>query len=246
MKRGGTEARRGRAREGGFEAVAAFRRERLGEVGASQARGCRARPASGPPARRSPCLRAPVLALLSLAFLSGCFLFPKTPDPIAYLAPAASPLEAAPFEQAAPVLRLAPVGSADHLQELVVWHKDGIVGFYDARRWVEPPAALVEEAVRAALFDTGRFRPATAGPHPVLQLDVEAFDEVIAADDSEAALTVRATLFNDAATGLWTRTYRLTAPVQSDDPAAFGAAMSSLLADLRAQLATDIATALAR
>jgi ABC-type uncharacterized transport system auxiliary subunit len=77
------------------------------------------------------------------------------------------------------------------------------VGFYDDSRWTERPEAYVARALDRALFGSGRLRHVLAGPAPVLDVRVLAFEEVRAqSGSSRRARVALAVLLHDDRTVL--------------------------------------------
>jgi ABC-type uncharacterized transport system auxiliary subunit len=129
---------------------------------------------------RGALLAALVVTLPSL----GCAAFSKsTPLEIRYFTPEIEPPGAqhsqAPTDPATASLRLGRVVGGPELGEEMQWRESPLeVGFYDNTRWTERPEAYVSRALSRALFGSGRLRHVLAGPAPVLDVRVLAFEEV--------------------------------------------------------------------
>jgi ABC-type uncharacterized transport system auxiliary subunit len=129
---------------------------------------------------RGALLAALVVTLPSL----GCAAFSKsTPLEIRYFTPEIEPPGAqhsqAPTDPATASLRLGRVVGGPELGEEMQWRESPLeVGFYDNTRWTERPEAYVSRALNRALFGSGRLRHELAGPAPVLDVRVLAFEEI--------------------------------------------------------------------
>jgi uncharacterized lipoprotein YmbA len=127
-----------------------------------------------------------LMALVGTLSTAGCAAFSKsTPLEIRYFTPeaAAEPPRAQLSEPAAGAptvaLRLGRVVGGPELGEEIAWRESPMeVGFYDNSRWTERPEAYVARALDRALFGGGRLRHVLAGPAPVLDVRVLAFEEV--------------------------------------------------------------------
>ncbi len=127
---------------------------------------------------------AQLMALLGTLSPLGCAALSKsTPLEIRYFTPEAEPVGAqlsqAPAGAHTVSLRLGRVVGGPELGEEIAWRDSPIeVGFYDDSRWTERPEAYVARALDRALFGSGRLRHVLAGPAPVLDVRVLAFEEV--------------------------------------------------------------------
>jgi ABC-type uncharacterized transport system auxiliary subunit len=125
-----------------------------------------------------PMALVPMLSMLACAALSK-----STPLEIRYFTPEAEPAGAQLSETPAVAptvsLRLGRVVGGPELGEEIAWRDSPMeVGFYDNSRWTERPEAYVARALDRALFGSGRLRHVLAGPAPVLDVRVLAFEEV--------------------------------------------------------------------
>jgi cholesterol transport system auxiliary component len=118
--------------------------------------------------------------LLLVAFQGGCALTSKgeamspryfNPQPAALTESRAA---AQPFD-----LRLGQVSSASHLDERISYRVSASeVGFYDDRRWTEPPEAYLRRALERELFEQRRLSRIVTGAAPVLDVELTAFEEL--------------------------------------------------------------------
>lgn len=119
------------------------------------------------------------LALLLALAPSSCALtskgdalslryFDPVPTPRSRPAPAEQPYE----------LRLGQVASASNLDERIAYRKSAAeVGFYEDRRWTEPPEAYLRRALERELFEQRRLNRVITGPAPVLDVELTTFEE---------------------------------------------------------------------
>ncbi|HYP87528.1 MAG TPA: ABC-type transport auxiliary lipoprotein family protein, partial [Polyangiaceae bacterium] len=78
-----------------------------------------------------------------------------------------------PFE-----LRLGQVSSASNLDERIAYRVSSAeVGFYEDRRWTEPPEAYLRRALEKDLFEERKLTRIITGPAPVLDVELSAFEE---------------------------------------------------------------------
>jgi ABC-type uncharacterized transport system auxiliary subunit len=154
--------------------------------------------------------RGALLTALAGTLTLGCAALSKsTPLEIRYFTPEAEPAEAQisqPAAAGAPTasLRLGRVVGGPELGEEIAWRESPMeVGFYDDSRWTERPEAYVARALDRALFGSGRLRHVLAGPAPVLDVRVLAFEEVRAqSGSSRRARVALAVLLHDDRTVL--------------------------------------------
>lgn len=78
-----------------------------------------------------------------------------------------------PFE-----LRLGQIASASNLDERIAYRVSSAeVGFYEDRRWTEPPEAYLRRALEDELFEQRKLTRIITGPAPVLDVELTAFEE---------------------------------------------------------------------
>jgi hypothetical protein len=125
-----------------------------------------------------------LMTLVGTLSTPGCAALSKsTPLEIRYFTPevelAGAQLSQAPARAPTVSLRLGRVVGGPELGEEITWRDSAMeVGFYDQSRWTERPEAYVARALDRALFGSGRLRHMLAGPAPVLDVRVLAFEEV--------------------------------------------------------------------
>jgi cholesterol transport system auxiliary component len=187
------------------------------------------------------------LALSSL--LAGCAFMSKgeavSPR---YFSPALEPARE-PAEAAAPApeLRIGRVESAAHLEERIAYRiSDSELGYYDDRRWTEPPEEFVRRALESQLFETHAFRRVVSGEAPTLDVEVLSFEE-LRQGPTRARLSLLITL-RDARHALLERTLSIEVPLaagaESDAGPALAAAMASALARATQEIAGRVGAAL--
>jgi ABC-type uncharacterized transport system auxiliary subunit len=186
------------------------------------------------------------IALALLPALLGCLPDVMVAEPryFAPLAPAAPAETPAAWPGEAPLLRLRRVQSAVHLRERIVWRRsEAEFGFRELERWTQPPADWVEQWLARELFERRGLRRAIAGPHPLLQVDVLAFDEVLEPERA-ARVELTARLSDARGQALLERTYAAQQPLGGRDPGELSRAMGAALAGVVARLGGDASEAL--
>lgn len=134
--------------------------------------------------RLSVALPAGIFAAAALAVFAcgSCALLSKSaPIVPRYFSPERSSRRARPTQRLAGAgveLRLGHVGSAAHLDELLVY-RDTVseIGYYRLRRWTETPANYLERRLARVLFEQRGLRQVVGGS-PTLEVQLTAFEEV--------------------------------------------------------------------
>ncbi len=99
-----------------------------------------------------------------------------------YFNPLPSAPRPAPPASQAFELRLGQLSSASNLDERIAYRiSSAEVGFYEDRRWTEPPEAYLRRALERDLFEQRKLTRIIAGPAPVLDVELTAFEEQKAA-----------------------------------------------------------------
>lgn len=187
-----------------------------------------------------------VLAALAILTLAGCFL--RRAEAPRFYRPASVALDAADDDAAAPAdagiaVRLPTVRSAPFLRERMVWRSSAVeYGLYEQRRWFELPTRYVRRALATALQDTPGVRLGDASAAARLDVEILAFDEVLAQHHAHVVLAV--TVRNGTETRL-ARTFAAEAPITGDDGAAVAEAMGRALDAVVQEVATATARTLA-
>ncbi|HTJ84178.1 MAG TPA: ABC-type transport auxiliary lipoprotein family protein [Polyangiaceae bacterium] len=120
----------------------------------------------------------PILAL----WLAGCALTSNAP-PVQTREFTPERLEAAAPKPAASgeptEIRLGRIRSSANLRRHIVFRVSGVeLAEYADLEWTENPEEYARRAVSRALFDSGANRQAVGGGHPILDLELLAFEEV--------------------------------------------------------------------
>jgi len=187
--------------------------------------------------------------LLSLA-IAGC-LFRATDAPRFYR-PASVALDGADAAAAATdgtrgataSVRLHTVHGAPFLRERMVWRASDVeYGLYEQRRWFELPSRYVRRALANTLAATPGIRLVDDVGAPRLDVEVLAFDEVVA-PKHEASVALAATLREGDRTTL-DRTYAAQVAITTADGAGTAEAMGKALDEVSRSVADAVATALA-
>jgi len=184
---------------------------------------------------------------LLLLLLAGCLPDVMVAEPRYYapVPPASAPVEVTASPGTAPLLRMRRVAAAVHLRERIVWRRsESELGFHELSRWTQPPAHWVEQWLARELFERRGLRRALAGAHPLLRVELLAFDEVL--EPQRAARVELAALLSDASgAALLERTYVAEQTLDGRDAKALSRAMGMALADAISRLGNDTALALA-
>jgi cholesterol transport system auxiliary component len=127
--------------------------------------------------------RAALAAALALA--PACALLSKSePNVPRYFSPETATATAAPPAPAPASgleLRLGVVNADGYIKDKIV-HRDSAfeVGYYEERLWTDKPEAYVRRALARDLFDRRGVREVVSGVGTTLDVDVVAFEEVMA------------------------------------------------------------------
>jgi cholesterol transport system auxiliary component len=119
--------------------------------------------------------------------LSGCALTSKAPPlDIHYYSPApegarddgAASRQPSSHASAPPIIELGRITSSGSLRARIAHRESAVeLGLYETRRWTDDPDVYVRRALEHHLFDRGAFGHAVDGRHPMLDLEVIAFEE---------------------------------------------------------------------
>ncbi len=176
--------------------------------------------------------------------LGGCLF--RTVEAPRFYRPAAAALDAETEPSDAPAgnpVRLGSVRSAPFLRERIVWRASPVeYGLYEQRRWFELPSRYVRRALASTLATTPGLRPSQDVAAPRLDVEVTAFDEILA-PKHEAQVALVATL-RDGTQQRFERTFAARVPIAADDGAATAEAMGRALDEAVKQVAAATAKAL--
>lgn len=76
-------------------------------------------------------------------------------------------------------LRFGPVTAAVYLKERIAFRDSSFeVGYLEDARWTERPETFVRRALSRALFEKRGIQQIVSGPGPILEVELEAFDEL--------------------------------------------------------------------
>jgi cholesterol transport system auxiliary component len=82
------------------------------------------------------------------------------------------------------LLRLGQVEAASYLEERMAYRvDDNELGYYDDRRWTEPPEQYLRRALERELFERRGVRRVLSGPAATLDVELTAFEEVRGAQE---------------------------------------------------------------
>ena len=192
-------------------------------------------------------LRAAALALSAL-LCAGCALTSKSDSVILrYFTPERASLESAatkapsapPTANADLELRLGRVDAASYLRDRLVYrNSDYEVGFYDELRWTERPESYLKRALARSLFEEHGIRQMVSGAGLVLEVELDAFEELRA--PQHVAHVEIAWMLHGAQAALAQRTLVVDRPLTSDAPDAVAGALADALHEAIARLTTDV------
>jgi ABC-type uncharacterized transport system auxiliary subunit len=189
--------------------------------------------------------RAPITRCAIGAFLlfSAC-VFHDAPAPHYFAPPSA--LDAAddpPLNSAtlATPVRLLPVRTASYLGEQIAWRVSDVErGLYEERRWTEFPSRYVERAMALALDHTAGIRRVDSGQVATLNLELIAFDEILA-PTHEAGVEIVASLRSPDRVPIFQHDFRSQRPIADAQPSSAARAMGLALDDAVTQVAAAVA-----
>jgi cholesterol transport system auxiliary component len=194
---------------------------------------------------------AAVLSIAMSPTLAGCGLFSKG-EPLTprYFSPEPR-VEAAPSKPG-PVpnveLRLGNVDSAAYLEERIAYRpRPSELGYYEDRRWTEPPSAYLRRSLSRELFERRGLARIVSGVGPTLDVELVSFEEIRGAP-AHARVALHFSL-RDERRALLERTIVVEESLTSDpkDPdgaARLTAAMAKALASAVSQVADQTTAAL--
>jgi cholesterol transport system auxiliary component len=167
-----------------------------------------------------------------------------------YFSPAFEPVrEPAESDSARPELRVGRIAPAAHLEERIAYRlSDSELGYYEDRRWTEPPEQFVRRALDSELFETHAFRRVVSGAAPTLDVEVLSFEELRESPPSaRLSLLIR---LRDERHALFERTVSVEVPLAlgptGDEGPALAAAMASALSRAVKEVAERVNTELGR
>jgi ABC-type uncharacterized transport system auxiliary subunit len=186
----------------------------------------------------------PSWLLAWLMVLGGCLF--RTTDSPRFFRPVSATLDATVEDDAASpaaggiAIRLREVRSEPFLRERIVWRVSEVeYGFYEQRRWIDLPAHYVERALRTRLSATPGLRLTDDPRAAALQVEVLAFDDVLA--PTHVANVALVVALQDPVRGrLFARTLDARVGIENGDPASTAKAMGRALDDAVAQVADAV------
>lgn len=139
-------------------------------------------------------------------------------------------------------LRLGLVGSAAHLEERIAYRlSDTELGYYEDRRWTEPPEQYLRRALEGELFEKRGFRRVVSGSAPTLDVELVSFEE-LRHGEPRARLGLRFSLRDDRRS-LLERTLVVERPLgaaSGDGGPELAVAMARVLDEAVAEVAEQI------
>lgn len=171
----------------------------------------------------------------ALGVLPGCALLSKsTPIVPRYFTPELEEAITSGSQSASEQrLRLGRVQAGKHLRERMAYRtSDGEIGYYDDRRWTEPPASYLHRALSRSLFEVRGVTRVVSGAAPTLEAELIAFDEVKGKDHRARVVIVMSLDANGV--GAAQRTITVEVPVSGsneEDPAPVVNALSQAMSE---------------
>ncbi|HZP43400.1 MAG TPA: ABC-type transport auxiliary lipoprotein family protein [Candidatus Binatia bacterium] len=191
-------------------------------------------------------MRRPALAAVAVLSCAGCFVA-NTSKPPRYFHPASAAAwdgdRPGPADPEHMPLRLRRFHAAPYLRERIVWRSDVEYGFYEGRRWTEPPTAYVERAFGRELFLRRGLRHGDVGDAATCDVELLAFDEALA-PAHEAVVSVQVRLATPDRRVLLEQVFTARRPIAGADPAAVARAMGGALDAAVAEASGGIVAAL--
>ncbi len=186
------------------------------------------------------------LAFAGLLLVSAC-LSPRQPADPRYFTPGGAVPPAAEGARArpeGPELRLRRVSAADYLRRRMVWRRGVEVGFHDLLRWTEPPSRYVQARLEHELFERRGLRRVTRPNARALTVELTAFDDVLE-PTHEAVVSLDVLLVDASQVALLDRTFRVSRPIESDEPEAVARALGEALSQGIGEVGEAVERALA-
>jgi cholesterol transport system auxiliary component len=145
-------------------------------------------------------------------------------------------------------LRLGQMGAASYLEERIAYRlSETELGYYDDRRWTEPPEEFLRRALGRELFEGRRLRRVVSGVAPTLDVELVSFEE-LRYGASRARVTLRFALADERHARL-ERVITIEQPIADGDvkaaPVRVAVAMSRALSRAVAEVADAVIAELA-
>jgi ABC-type uncharacterized transport system auxiliary subunit len=185
-----------------------------------------------------------ILWVVAAAMTLGGCLFHDAPAPRYFAPPSALGTADDPLAAPAPApifVRLRNLQAASYLGEQIAWRVSDVErGLYEQRRWTEFPSRYVNRAMVQALDRTPGVRRVESGRVPTLDLELIAFDEVLA-PTHEADVEVVASLRDADQAAIFERAFVARRAVPDADPASVARAMGGALDEVVTEIAAQVA-----
>ena len=187
---------------------------------------------------------ASFLAVMALS----CALTSKA-DPLSprYFTPTSALGSQAPAREPSSVheLRLGQVDSAAHLEERIAYRvSDTELGYYEDRRWTEPPEQYLRRALEGELFEERGLRRVISGSAPTLDVELVSFEE-LRHGPPRARLALRFSL-RDERRSLLERALVVERPLGATKPGDNGPELAAAMARVLDQAVADVAEQIIR
>jgi cholesterol transport system auxiliary component len=192
--------------------------------------------------------RMKLIALIVIGPLSGCALTNKADaSHPRFFSPERDPSEQQSTVPGTPVLelRLGHVGSASHLEERMSYRLDPAeVGYYDDRRWTEPPESYLRRALERELFERRGIRRVLSGSGMTLDVELTAFEELKGTKPS-VRVALHVTLHDEERAAFERSLVRVQPlPEGGDDPRRIAQALGQALSEAVSEVSDEVARSL--
>jgi ABC-type uncharacterized transport system auxiliary subunit len=146
-------------------------------------------------------------------------------------------------------LRLGQMGAASYLEERIAYRlSEAELGYYEDRRWTEPPEEFLRRALGRELFEQRGLARVLSGPAPTLDVELVGFEE-LRYGATRARVTLRFALANERRV-LLERMVTVEQPIAIGDaqeaPVRVALAMSKALSRAVADVADAVIAELGR
>jgi cholesterol transport system auxiliary component len=137
-------------------------------------------------------------------------------------------------------LRLGQIGAASQLEERIAYRLSPTeLGYYEDRRWTEPPEEYLRRALGRELFEDRGLRRVVSGAAPTLDVELVEFEE-LRYGDSRARVALLFSLRDDR-TALIERRIVVEQPIAAGDPKEAPVRVAVALSNALSQAVSDVA-----
>jgi cholesterol transport system auxiliary component len=190
-----------------------------------------------------------IAAALALLLGAGCALTSKSDSlNLRYFTPEGAPVRTASSGPRADLhldLRLGKVNSASYIKDRIAFRASEYeIGFYDEMRWTEKPESYVRRALVRSLFDEHGIRQLVSGVGLVLDVDLDAFEEMRA--PRHAAYVQITWVLHGPLLVVRQRTLTIERPLTATTSEAVAAGLADALREAIGAMVAEVVTELSR